>query len=105
QVKLRGHRIELTEIEHRLAQHPSVREAAVLLRENHVGEAWLVAYCSAHDESLSHDDLSGQLREHLRGQLPPYMVPAAFVCLERLPLNANGKVDRKALAAQKLNWQ
>ncbi|ARU88537.1 non-ribosomal peptide synthetase [Pseudomonas sp. M30-35] len=105
QVKLRGHRIELTEIEHRLAQHPSVREAAVLLRENHVGEAWLVAYCSAYDESLSHDDLSGQLREHLRGQLPPYMVPAAFVCLERLPLNANGKVDRKALAAQKLNWQ
>ncbi|MGE8064526.1 non-ribosomal peptide synthase/polyketide synthase [Pseudomonas sp. NPDC089569] len=105
QVKLRGHRIELTEIEHRLAQHPNVREAAVLLRENSVGEAWLVAYWSAHDESLGSDGPSGQLGEHLRTQLPPYMVPAAFVCLERLPLNANGKVDRKALAAKELDWQ
>uniref|UniRef100_UPI00135AA894 non-ribosomal peptide synthetase n=1 Tax=Pseudomonas izuensis TaxID=2684212 RepID=UPI00135AA894 len=101
QVKLRGHRIELTEIEHRLAQHPNVREAAVLLRENNVGEAWLVAYWSAHDESLGSDGLG----EHLRTQLPPYMVPAAFVCLEKLPLNANGKVDRKALAALELDWQ
>ncbi|MHC8371442.1 non-ribosomal peptide synthase/polyketide synthase [Pseudomonas sp. MDT1-85] len=101
QVKLRGHRIELTEIEHRLAQHPNVREAAVLLRENTVGEAWLVAYWSAHDDTLGSDGLN----EHLRAQLPPYMVPAAFVCLERLPLNNNGKVDRKALAAQELNWQ
>ncbi|MBB3239092.1 amino acid adenylation domain-containing protein/non-ribosomal peptide synthase protein (TIGR01720 family) [Pseudomonas sp. Tn43] len=101
QVKLRGHRIELTEIEHRLAQHPNVREAAVLLRENSVGEAWLVAYWSAHDDSVGSDGLN----EHLRAQLPPYMVPAAFVCLERLPLNNNGKVDRKALAAQELHWQ
>ncbi|WP_431495056.1 non-ribosomal peptide synthase/polyketide synthase [Pseudomonas brassicacearum] len=101
QVKLRGHRIELTEIEHRLAQHPNVREAAVLLRENTVGEAWLVAYWSAHDETLGSDDLS----EHLRTQLPPYMVPAAFVCLDKLPLNNNGKVDRKALAARELDWQ
>ncbi|KMM93365.1 non-ribosomal peptide synthase/polyketide synthase [Pseudomonas lini] len=101
QVKLRGHRIELTEIEHRLAQHPNVREAAVLLRENSVGEAWLVAYWSAHDDTLGSEGLN----EHLRAQLPPYMVPAAFVCLERLPLNNNGKVDRKALAAQELNWQ
>jgi amino acid adenylation domain-containing protein/non-ribosomal peptide synthase protein (TIGR01720 family) len=101
QVKLRGHRIELTEIEHRLAQHSNVREAAVLLRENSVGEAWLVAYWSAHDDTLGSDGLN----EHLRAQLPPYMVPAAFVCLERLPLNNNGKVDRKALAAQELSWQ
>ncbi|WP_235868317.1 non-ribosomal peptide synthetase, partial [Pseudomonas ogarae] len=101
QVKLRGHRIELTEIEHRLAQHPNVREAAVLLRENTVGEAWLVAYWSAHDETLGSDGLS----EHLRTQLPPYMVPAAFVCLDKLPLNNNGKVDRKALAARELDWQ
>ncbi|SFV09579.1 non-ribosomal peptide synthetase [Pseudomonas sp. OV546] len=101
QVKLRGHRIELTEIEHRLAQHPNVREAAVLLRENSAGEAWLVAYWSAHDDTLGSTGLS----EHLRTQLPPYMVPAAFECLERLPLNNNGKVDRKALAALQLNWQ
>ncbi|CAI2797439.1 non-ribosomal peptide synthetase [Pseudomonas fluorescens group sp.] len=101
QVKLRGHRIELTEIEHRLAQHPNVREAAVLLRENSAGEAWLVAYWSAHDDTLGSTGLS----EHLRAQLPPYMVPAAFECLERLPLNNNGKVDRKALAALQLNWQ
>ncbi|WP_432780446.1 amino acid adenylation domain-containing protein [Pseudomonas corrugata] len=101
QVKLRGHRIELTEIEHRLAQHPNVREAAVLLRENSVGEAWLVAYWSAHDDTLGSDGLG----EHLRAQLPPYMVPAAFVCLDKLPLNNNGKVDRKALAARVLDWQ
>ncbi|WP_053139760.1 non-ribosomal peptide synthase/polyketide synthase [Pseudomonas sp. MIACH] len=101
QVKLRGHRIELTEIEHRLAQHPNVREAAVLLRENASGEAWLVAYWSAHDATLGNEGLT----EHLRAQLPPYMVPAAFVCLERLPLNNNGKVDRKALAAQELHWE
>jgi len=101
QVKLRGHRIELTEIEHRLAQHANVREAAVLLRENTAGEAWLVAYWSAHDDTLGSDGLS----DHLRAQLPPYMVPAAFVCLERLPLNNNGKVDRKALAARELDWQ
>ncbi|WP_421556617.1 non-ribosomal peptide synthase/polyketide synthase [Pseudomonas kitaguniensis] len=101
QVKLRGHRIELTEIEHRLAQHPNVREAAVLLRENSVGEAWLVAYWSAHDDTLGDSGLS----QHLRAQLPPYMVPAAFECLSRLPLNNNGKVDRKALAALQLNWQ
>ncbi|WP_460146266.1 amino acid adenylation domain-containing protein [Pseudomonas sp. H3_H08] len=101
QVKLRGHRIELTEIEHRLAQHPNVREAAVLLRENTVGEAWLVAYWSAHDETQGSDGLS----EHLRAQLPPYMVPAAFVGLDKLPLNNNGKVDRKALAARELDWQ
>jgi len=101
QVKLRGHRIELTEIEHRLAQHPNVREAAVLLRENSGGEAWLVAYWSAHDQALGSDGLS----DHLRAQLPPYMVPAAFVCLDQLPLNNNGKVDRKALAARELDWQ
>ncbi|MGY2288229.1 non-ribosomal peptide synthase/polyketide synthase [Pseudomonas sp. SDO528_S397] len=101
QVKLRGHRIELTEIEHRLAQHPNVREAAVLLRENAAGEAWLVAYWSAHDHTLGDTGLG----EHLRAQLPPYMVPAAFECLDRLPLNNNGKVDRKALAALQLNWQ
>ncbi|MCW1243504.1 amino acid adenylation domain-containing protein, partial [Pseudomonas sp. SAICEU22] len=101
QVKLRGHRIELTEIEHRLAQHPNVREAAVLLRENTAGEAWLVAYWSAHDETQGSDGLG----EHLRAQLPPYMVPAAFVCLDKMPLNNNGKVDRKALAARKLDWQ
>ncbi|NQD91136.1 amino acid adenylation domain-containing protein, partial [Pseudomonas sp. CrR25] len=101
QVKLRGHRIELTEIEHRLAQHPNVREAAVLLRHDSVGEAWLVAYWSGHDDTQGSDGLG----EHLGTQLPPYMVPAAFVRLQRLPLNANGKIDRKALAAQELNWQ
>lgn len=101
QVKLRGHRIELTEIEHRLAQHPNVREAAVLLRQDAAGEAWLVAYWSAHDETLGSDVLN----QHLRGQLPAYMVPASFERLDALPLNANGKVDRKTLATRELNWQ
>ncbi|MFP2934769.1 phosphopantetheine-binding protein, partial [Pyxidicoccus sp. 3LG] len=96
QVKLRGFRIELGEIESALAQHPAVRDAVLMAREDVPGDKRLVAYLTARQgQTLSVE----ALREHLLGRLPEYMVPSAFVVLEALPLSANGKADRKALPA------
>ena len=95
QVKIRGFRIELGEIEAQLARVEGVREVVVMARAqpDEPGEKRLVAYYTG--ESLSAE----QLREHATDSLPQYMVPAAFVRLERMPLTPNGKLDRKALPA------
>lgn len=95
QVKLRGHRIELAEIEGALRTHRSVADAVVLVA-GAGGEARLVAYVvPAGDPAPS----TAGLREHLAGTLPAYMVPASYAVIARIPLTGNGKADRSALLA------
>jgi amino acid adenylation domain-containing protein/non-ribosomal peptide synthase protein (TIGR01720 family) len=94
QVKVRGFRIELGEIEAALRRLPQVREAVVLAPEDRPGYRRLVAYVAAAPGATA-----GELREALGRDLPGHMVPAGFVLLERLPVNANGKVDRQRLQA------
>src|SRR5882762_1367939 len=93
QVKVRGVRIELGEIEAQLASHPQVHQAIVTTREDERGEKQLVAYVTATEEAPANNEL----RAHLRRKLPDYMIPAAFILLDELPLTASGKVNRLAL--------
>ena len=92
QVKIRGFRIELGEIEARLAEYAGVSETVVLVREDQPGERRLVAYFISGQNIAAND-----LRSHLAQALPDYMVPAAFVRLDALPLTANGKLNQLAL--------
>ncbi|HYD78841.1 MAG TPA: non-ribosomal peptide synthase/polyketide synthase [Paucimonas sp.] len=94
QVKIRGVRIELGEIEATLLAHPAVREAVVIAREEKAGDKRLVAYVTT-KQAVTVE----ALRTHVQHELAAAMVPAAFVFLEALPLNPNGKLDRKALPA------
>lgn len=96
QVKIRGYRIELGEIEAQLAMHRLVKDAVVVAREDVPGEKHLVAYFTSRDESVPGGD---ELRTHLKAVVPDYMVPTAFVLIERIPLTPNGKVDARALPA------
>jgi amino acid adenylation domain-containing protein/FkbH-like protein len=93
QVKLRGFRIELGEIEAVLNRHAAVRQCVVTVREDSPGDKRLAAYLILAAEMPP----VAELRAHLKAELPDYMVPSAFVPLERFPLTPNGKVDRKAL--------
>ena len=94
QIKLRGFRVELGEIEAVLRQHPGVQQAVVVVREDTRGDPRLVAYLVASGPVVFEPS---ELRDLLKRTLPEHMVPAAFVQLPALPLTANGKVDRKAL--------
>jgi len=93
QIKLRGYRVELGEIEARLTEHPGIEQAVVTARENQAGEKYLAAYIVPRD---SEGEPVGW-REFLKERLPGYMIPATMVCLPGLPLNQNGKVDRTLL--------
>jgi amino acid adenylation domain-containing protein len=95
QLKVRGYRVELGEIEAVLESHPEIRRAAVAAHDDESGGKRLAAYVASRDRALD----AHALREFLRERLPDFMMPAAFVRLEVLPLTANGKIDRKALPA------
>lgn len=94
QVKINGYRIELKEIETALLQQGSISEAAVISRMDKQGDRHLHAFYTVCGE-----DPGGRLKSYLAGKLPGYMIPAYFTLLAQIPLNSNGKIDHKALAA------
>jgi tyrocidine synthetase-3 len=97
QVKIRGFRIELAEIESRLLAHPGIREAVVIARPGNKGDKAIIAYIVPLLTSPTSESSPFKLREYLSRTLPDYMIPAYFVELKKMPLTANGKVDRRAL--------
>jgi len=96
QVKVRGFRIELGEIEAALGAHPLVKEVAVMARDDRPGEKRIVAYLLPHEGK---PPSTTELRGHLQGRLPDYMLPSAFVIVDSMPLTETGKIDRSALPA------
>ncbi|PWI40908.1 non-ribosomal peptide synthetase [Streptomyces sp. ICBB 8177] len=97
QVKVRGFRVELGEVEAALASLPGVGAACATVREDRPGDRRLVAYVTPRDEAVGGPADSGAFREALAAVLPDFMVPSSFVTLDALPLTPNGKVDRRAL--------
>ena len=96
QVKLRGHRIELEEIEYRIAEHPGIQQSVVIVREDQAGDARLVAYfVTQAGKTVTASDL----RQCLRETLPAYMLPQHFLEVDRMPTTDNGKIDYKKLPA------
>jgi amino acid adenylation domain-containing protein/non-ribosomal peptide synthase protein (TIGR01720 family) len=106
QVKIRGYRIELEEIESQLLKHEDVKKAVVVVREEEPnedgtpGEKYLFAFVMLKDPKLlaARNFEISELREYLRRELPAYMVPANFIIMEKFPVSASGKINRKALA-------
>jgi amino acid adenylation domain-containing protein len=94
QVKIRGFRVEPEEVEIALSTHPAVRESSVCAREDVPGEKRLIAYVVCQDGPPPN---ASDLRQHLKAQLPEYMLPSFYVMLDRLPVTPNGKIDRSAL--------
>ncbi|MCP4215028.1 MAG: amino acid adenylation domain-containing protein, partial [bacterium] len=115
QIKIRGFRVEMGEIEHHLLMHPQIKEAMVLARTRRTNDKYLCAYFTlsmpgAETEPNPHNtgdkeiiretpsvDLLVQLKQHLSASLPAYMIPDHFIALDQFPLNTNGKIDRSAL--------
>jgi acyl-CoA synthetase (AMP-forming)/AMP-acid ligase II/acyl carrier protein len=95
QVKIRGFRVELGEIEAVLSRHPAIKHAVVVVQHTAEGDRTLIAFLIAPTQPEA-----PELRDYLREQLPDYMVPSRFVLVDTLPLNANGKIDRRALAGR-----
>ncbi|MEO1125622.1 MAG: amino acid adenylation domain-containing protein [Cyanobacteria bacterium J06639_16] len=95
QVKVRGFRVELSEVETALNQHPRIQQAVVIAQETTSDSQTLVAYLMAPDASPT----SSEIRDALKQKLPAYMVPSVFILLDALPLTPNGKVDRRRLSS------
>ena len=94
QIKIRGYRVELGEIESVLRQHTAVREAVVVMRENAAGDKRLVAYMLP---AGAGEPSSSEVRQHVERLLPAYMVPSVFIFVAAFPMTPNGKIDRNAL--------
>ncbi|MDY7229482.1 non-ribosomal peptide synthetase [Hyalangium rubrum] len=97
QVKIRGHRIELDEIKAKLLEHTAVKAVELLVHDEN-GNKQIIAYLTLSEPQAA---TAEELRQGLKKQLPPYMVPAALILMEAFPLTPNGKVDRKALPLPK----
>lgn len=105
QVKIRGFRIELGEIESQLNRHPQIKTAIVLARDDITGEKRLFAYITLIAEpKAGAREFLNEVRIYLQKSIPEYMIPAAFLILDALPLNSNGKVDKKALPVPDGRW-
>ncbi len=96
QVKIRGHRVELGEVEAQLSAHPQIRNVAVIAREDGTGSHQLVAYMVLNQSAVAGRD---DYRAYLSERLPEYMIPAVFMTLPTLPTTPNGKIDRRSLPA------